>query len=342
MSHTLSFFGRLPYDIRAIVYQYLEPDQSPPFSPNDANMGFLLSCRQAKQELSELAVQTVEDLVADFNNTAPRGAEINMRSGALRCIAVNVPFSALFGSSKKGKMKRSWRQEVFASLHPLFAQYFEVVRIHITHGLSEFDTQQSLELDTLYDRGHFEVDMHNLLRDISYMIQHVNSDRQRNTDLFPTTYVKARRICLSWNLRTDVTSGDSPIIMNGKLHQAKPTRCNPTAFDDHDYNTMSAVTLDTLSQHDDNNIDLSSSKQPIFYHLHDSQRLVGEMCLQHNSRWRVSETRYYNGVLNGQETLAEYISSYELGRRPRKGLNGVTPEEYEKAEIEVQQVLWAT
>lgn len=81
-----SFFDRLPYDIRAIVYKYLEPDVIPPFSTETANVGFYLSCHQARRELNELAPasQGCKDMMANFNNTALHEARIEVRPGCFR------------------------------------------------------------------------------------------------------------------------------------------------------------------------------------------------------------------------------------------------------------------
>lgn len=131
-SHQSSFFNQLPYVIRAIIYENLEPDHLPPLAPRFKNLGFLLSCRQAKQELEEVAYERLGRFLRDFKRTTAIQAEIQHEDDDLRCITVQLPYTA-FGKSgwATERLRLMWKREVLSGLHQLFVQYFNVVRIHI-------------------------------------------------------------------------------------------------------------------------------------------------------------------------------------------------------------------
>jgi hypothetical protein len=206
--------------------------------------------------------------------------------------------------------------------------------------------------------------VHSLLRDIAYMIHHVNSNPEqadhgsgsltldgtsryeegRTVEQYPTRHVKTKCICLSWDLRSNAMSLDLPIILNGRRHRVKPQldHLSPVETITSSGGQLDAHVSNGSSQENGSNMRFSALERPVFYHLHDSQRLVGEMCLQSSSRWPDSDRWCYNRLLNGQETVAEYISCAGLGLPPLEGLQGTKEMDYDRCETDIQQVLWAT
>jgi hypothetical protein len=344
--HPLSFFTRLPYDTRAIIYSFLEPGLLPPFAPRFTSLAFVLSCRQAKQELEEIAFLGLQKFLAHFERTALYPVKLRSEDTKLRSIVVEVSANAFSGAGWDGEdISVAWKRDVLASVHPLFAQYFDVVRIHFCISSN---SSEPPKFDTLADRGRFETAVHDLMRSISHTIKRVNLSRDHanaggedftletictyKMELEPTAHVNAKRIRLSWDLRMDVASNNLPVVLNGKLHQAKCTSPDDSVHDSS--STSSGRTPQLVEEW------IGEPKLPIFYYLHDQQHLIGEMGLQSQNRWFIPQPWWPNILLNGLENVAAYISSEGFGTPARTGLRGITASDYLQGEVELQNAAW--
>lgn len=119
--------------------------------------------------------------------------------------------------------------------------------------------------------------------------------------------------------------------MNGAAHQIDPDLCR---YPDLGIEA-SAYIFNESKQQLGLDKDVLSVEGPIFCHLHDTQRLVGEMCIQNNRYWPTSELWWDSRLLNGYVTMSGYLSSEGITRRPRMRLNGMSAEDYERRESEV-------
>jgi hypothetical protein len=172
-THPLSFFVRLPYDVRAVIYGHLEPSLFPPFSCRFEERGFLLFSHQAKAELEEIAFQRLKAFLEKLRRSVPFPLVLKGDVHDLRGITVGLPFSAFSGAGWYGTgMRIMLKREVLTALHQLFAKYFDIVHIHISDRES---SEGSPEHETLSALGRIELAMHSLLRDIEYMIKRVNA-----------------------------------------------------------------------------------------------------------------------------------------------------------------------
>jgi len=352
---SLSFFERLSYDIRAVIYSYLEPDQFPPFSPRFQELGFLLSCRQAKTELEEVAFLRLEAFLERFRRAAPFPMVVKSDIENLRCVTVELPFGAFSGAGWDGAgMRVMWKREVLTALHQLFAQHFDMVRLHVC---DRQNTGASLEKHTLLALGRVELAMHGLLRDIEYMIKRVNAHRDtadaciimdtifpyvlgERSRHYPAEHVKASRISLTWDLRSNITTSEAPVALNGKLHQARPKIIDAPS------SSSRVATKDLRPAIEEEPLEPIPNggpwycERPTYYHLHGHRRLVGEMCLQSRHRWAKPRSWSSNELLNGLDEFAEYISSSHLGAQPRVGLQDMTESQYCNEEANISQALW--
>jgi hypothetical protein len=75
--HRDSFFTRFSYDVRAIIYFYLESEDLPPLALDPHCVNFLLSCRAAKQEVDDLSSRRHAPFFASFKETT--GVELQIR-----------------------------------------------------------------------------------------------------------------------------------------------------------------------------------------------------------------------------------------------------------------------
>jgi hypothetical protein len=356
-TYPLSFFARLPYDIRAVIYGYLEPSLFPPVSHRFEECGFLLSCHQAKAELEEIAFQQLKAFLEKLRRSVPFPLVLKRNVNDLRRITVGLPFSAFSGAGWYGTgMRIMWKREVLMALHQLFAKYFDIVHIQISNRGS---SEGSPEHDTRAALGRIELAMHGLLRDIEYIIKRVNAHPDtaeggvtmdvifpyvlgEGSRQYPMEHVRTRRICLTWDLRSDATSRDGQIALNGKLHQAKPKTVDmPTSGSGEAAKEICPViedqTLERLPE-----MDPSDCEVPMYYHLHSHSRLVGEMGLECHNRWFEPQSWSSNELLNGLDDMAEYFYSERVGAQLQLGLRGITEPEYCDEEAEISQALWGT
>ncbi|KAH8731788.1 hypothetical protein GQ44DRAFT_766844 [Phaeosphaeriaceae sp. PMI808] len=334
LSHHKSIFEYLPYDIRAIIYSYLEPNSVPPLAPKFECLGFLLSCRKAKQELEEIASDRLGAYLECFHKTKNFEARVKKDEVDVRNLTITLPFTAfdVWGTGYTNQVQ--WNRKVFTGLHPLLSQYFGTLRIHIANNFASSNVPPH---STLVEKGQLEVAMHKLLRDISCMIERVrrayietsNSSNvqphldvifgyEQNSTAYPTTPVRAKRICLSWNLQP---TGSEEIALNGILCHTRQLY-------------ISTSLQPQVPNH------FSGAK---FYRLHDIQHLVGEMGIISPSRWSQMRDTSLNLFLN--ESTAKnkrYVSGKKLGGEIGEGLVGMKEEEFETEEDKVKNALWAT
>jgi hypothetical protein len=147
-----SLFERLPYDIRAIIYQHIKPDALPPRTksfPADLS-GFMLSCRVAEQELrEELEKNATAEHARDVANfkialeklvgSSIQISEISPNSTLtqLRQITITLPYTCTRSGPYYNAAGRTylseynWKSEVSEALRFIFAYFFDHVRIHV-------------------------------------------------------------------------------------------------------------------------------------------------------------------------------------------------------------------
>jgi hypothetical protein len=333
--HRNSIFDQFPYDIRAIIYFYLQSEDLPPLAPDPNCVNFLLSCHAAKQEVDDLSSRRHAPFFASFKEST--GVEVQIRHDrhSPRSLIAVIPYAA-FKTSDLTPRRLGWKREIMIALHPLFSQTLDSIRIHIA---SEIST--SPQLLSLVERAEVELSIHAMLRDAGYMIERVRRAhedpvtsppgslrletmfgymREGQSALYPSAPVKAKRICISRDLRGSEQGIE--MQLNGKMHHA-------------------------LQNAESTNKPMDPHHLPVamFYHLRDAERLAGEMGLISANRWSSThaEPLSLNTLVNGIHVENEsYASSEGLGREVKEGLTGTSAEEFEEQESEVSRVVWDT
>lgn len=133
---------------------------------------------------------------------------------------------------------------------------------------------------------------------------------------YPDAHVRAKRICLSWDLRNEngldgKTSADT---LNGKLYRDQ--------------------TSDTGMHRPE------TGAPSFFYHLRDEQRLAGEMGAVSESRWNLADDPGIVALLNCVDTRVQFCSTGGFGCKLSEGLNGVGEREFEELEEEVGGLIY--
>jgi hypothetical protein len=350
-----AFFTYLPYDIRVIIYSYLEPSDAPPFSPRFST-AFHLTCHQALEEINDKPKKTLAKFVSDFKVKTQVDLTITSEPHDLHNITVTIPFKAINTSVGHGHQKNyvGWKSEYKKAFHPLLALNFNTVRVNI----GSEDDKDAPDHATLLDRGRVDVCMHSLMRSLVHSIERRNvidfaSQEAEGGDSIATTWppdredlssqVRARRICLSWDLRDN--KSEKGTVLNGQLHQSRNLGRQSYSAEAMARRQRLEDLLfgDETSLAREENMDFAQLPRTVFYHVRDSQRLMGLMCIQSSRRWAACEDGFFlNEAINAQECTMEYVSCVGMDGHLVRGLTALDQDTYEDEEREVEDVLWAT
>lgn len=302
-------FQQLPYDVRAIIYSYVEADT--PFTSSDPFLGFILSCRWAKQEIEEFPLYQLDSICTTINDATGVGVSFDYKREYPRNIVVSLPYTAFEESEISSEEQTKWKRAVLVGLHPLFAAHFNIVRLHFS--VRQTASSHVPKRETLRDRALLHCMFKQLIHDIGFMIDRVNRDhtyypaRQRREILearifnqkpdqpvlsYPSALVRTKRICLSWDLRN--TPGNNAMPLNGTLQHSKrvstgcryPNPRRPLFKSTRRYIAEAKATLKRTS--------LASQEayrrrfeKAVFYSLHNEESSVGEVGIMCPTRWHL-------------------------------------------------------
>jgi hypothetical protein len=212
-----TFFSRLPYDVRMIIYSYLETGQ--PLAPRFECLGFYLSSQQSKREIEDFSRDRLRSLFATIENAS--GVKVAIKRGLdeLRSITVVLPYTA-FDNFYASSSQPKWKHEVLTGLHPLFAYPFDTLHIEISNeqrpisSIPKCETQDAWpdvtgtlrflirDLGSIVEYSNTSNLRAHLLNDGQNKVEKVfKPDGAKQVAMDPSTNVKARRICLSWDHR---------------------------------------------------------------------------------------------------------------------------------------------
>lgn len=314
-------FSRLPYDVRAIVYSYLETGQ--PLAPRFECLGFYLSCRQYRRDIEEFARDRLRRLCAKIENTLSVKVAIKRGLNELRSITVVLPYTAFDGLSSYPR----WKREVLSSLHPLFAYPFDMLRVHIS----------SEQCPTLSAQFKYESTWRSLIQDLGSVIEYsntynhqahsVNDRREKFEEIFepgstkddtpyPSAEVTARRICLSWDRRPS-PRGD--VQLSGRLIYADES------YQRHAFRM----------EKNQDPLNPANPQTAIVYELRSAEYPIGEIGIVSSMRW----PRYEFGESSVTDMIRSFdlrrgtiVSSEGLGMQLENGLAGVRVQKLEDEE----------
>ncbi|KAF2246106.1 hypothetical protein BU26DRAFT_577614 [Trematosphaeria pertusa] len=212
----MSFFERLNYDVRVLVYEHM--DDIPPLGPGAIYSGFILACHQAKREVEEAAAKAVSKLLKHCKDECAAGREdgqvfswpcidigiptITAASNftQLRTITITLPFSALQGFG--GSYDVQGFHGVFWPLYPIFSKYFQKVSVQLIDLPSHLPSRKPL------DREYFRDWVRELLSDIAAEIPFSRSrgfgflanDKARKAAKYAAP-IKTKHISFYWDTR---------------------------------------------------------------------------------------------------------------------------------------------
>jgi hypothetical protein len=328
-SNTPSSFGRLPYDVRVIIYSYLENGQ--PLAPRFECLGFYLSCQQFKRDIEGFSRDRLRSLCARIKNSLSVEVDIKHGLDELRSITVVLPYTAFddFGVSSS---RPKWKYEILSGLHPLFAYPFDTLHIEIS---------SDPECGTLCAGHNVSRTLRYLIRDLGSIVEYSNTckfqpqsmnDAQnevkelfkancaRDVTLYPSTPIKSRRICLSWDHQP---SPRRPIQLSGTMiYSEEPhhTRKRRWPF-------QKEKMTDPLKP--------AKSQTAIVYKLSGAEWSVCEMGIVSPMRWsgyKLNESLVTSTVDSFDVRRGIIVSSKGLGMELENGLAGVKVQELEDEE----------
>jgi hypothetical protein len=337
-THHVFPFTSLPYDIRVIIYSYLETDA--PLTPRTHSLGLYQACRQTRIELDELAHEDLRSLCAKMEKTSCFDVAIKLDSDNLRHVTVTLPYAA-FDTQESKFHKPKWQHDVLTALYPLFALHLDTLRVHISSfNCSELSVPKQ---NTLEDRLHLQNTMCRLISDIASMIVHQNHylPQENSADyswrldriftrsagehcmLLPTYAVHAKRICLSWDLRALSTNSMNLV---GRMHHVTETAARAARILRH--RQLRSKTTKNMTSGPKNRTIVSA------YYLRDSQHLVGEVGVASLSGWVLNDPLWVavSSLIGNVMQNGHVISSKGLGEECQSGLGVVGKNEFEEVE----------
>lgn len=370
--HQGSFFAVLHYDIRQIIYTYLLPEDIPPFVAiiPETIVGFSISCKLAYGETLQPTKQRLDRRIEDFTSTFAAATKVTpCIKYDLRNFIITLPFHAFHNINAEPGRAR-WKREVITNLHPFFTLFFDTVRIHVRTE----DPEAQPDSSTPLARAKLEVSMQSILRDLTYVVERVQRAAYKNEadpsirpqqsrapvidaifkytpnrpPPYPSDCINAERICLTWDLRPPLEHDAHlpPPILNGKLHHLISDKTIMTQ------DTSDRMRLISAASHKARSLlpediaftsDNSSIKHAMVYQLRDSERLSGEMGIVSLTRWTTMVFDFYlNRLVNGRFTRAEEFYCEGFGGELRRGLKGMTLDDFENEEKEVSRLLHDT
>ncbi|OAL05270.1 hypothetical protein IQ06DRAFT_67203 [Phaeosphaeriaceae sp. SRC1lsM3a] len=340
-------FLALPYEVRIIVYSYL--DTEPPLSPRFYSFGIYQSCCQVKAELDDIANKKLQSLCNAVAKTPSINAIVKLETIDPRHITVTLPYTS-FRRNGPGLFRNTkWNYEVLVALHPLFTLHIDVLRIHFSgqHCARTIVPRH----DTLRQRLFLQDAMDELLHKISSLIDYRNHhfshtnpgtihtlfvERVFGYDIsipeavssYPSSAVRAKKICLTWDLRP-VTS--DPVVLFGRArtyarhYKHLPRKQLPPRKGREKPSCMSIF---------------GRSNRPLAtcYRLYDMDHLVGEVGMWCPSRWLLNNCVCLS---NNSPTCVgigsgKFISSKGLGKEYMSGLSGMKKSEVQR----VEKMVW--
>jgi hypothetical protein len=337
ISSTPFTFSHLPYDVRIIIYSYLETSQ--PLAPRFECLGFYLSCQQFKREIEEFARDRLRNLCARIENTSSVKIAIKRDLDELRSITVVLPYTA-FDDLDASSSQPKWNHEVLSNLCPLFAYPFDTLRIEIS---SEQCPASSIpKCDRLSAWPDVTRTLRFLIRDLGSVVEcsnmnklqaHSMNDGQdkveqvfkpewgKEVPLYPSIEVKARRICLSWDLRS---SPRGRIRLIGRIIYAEePPHTSKGRWQafrkEKNWNPLNPANLQTA----------------MVYELCGAECSVGEMGIVSPMRWplhKFGEPFVTRMVDSFDLRRGIIVSSEGVGMELKNGLAGVKVRELEDEE----------
>jgi hypothetical protein len=336
-AHSFPFL-RLPYDIRIIIYSYLET--KPLLAPRTHSLGLYQACRHIKTELDELDHKLLESLCTRIEKTSSFDITIKLDPDSLRHITLTLPYTVL-DTTEVAFHKPKWKRDVVIALYPLFALRLDTLHIHFAGDkCSELSVPKH---DTLEARLHLQDAMRSVISDIGsvimyknyYLLHHDSTKYDRQLDRIfsyntseayidiPRFVVRPKRICLSWDLRSP------PFIqinLVGKLHHVTEVTTRTARF------RPKKISKDMISRPGDRTL-VSG------YYLRDAEHLAGEVGIVSSSSWDLNGALWLHLphlVRNGAQK-AHVISSKGLGSEYKRGLGGVGKKEFEEVERAVEE-----
>jgi hypothetical protein len=163
-------FTNLPYDIRVLVYRYIDTD--PPFTPRTDTLALYLSCQSIRNDLDDIENDKLNGLCARIESKA--GIKLNAQRDPdqPRCLTVVLPYD-VFDNVRRSFSCPKWRREILVPLHQLFALHLDTLHIK----LSSHQANPNIPIpftNTLRSKFGHEEAMQFLLHAICRIIDYVN------------------------------------------------------------------------------------------------------------------------------------------------------------------------
>ena len=328
----LSFFEHLNYDIRQIIYQFME-DHLPPVSHSLEYIGFALSCKQAFREVRQPAVKGLRRFLEDFQRNFERYAatsisvipdiQLHGTFASVQHMTICVPPSLVMSSFDMQLDK------TVVALRPILSGHFRKVTFLFVDAEKEYppNFRTGMRISSafaLFRLSQIIMDERKVQSSIKELSKFI-SLLSKQHDVHPPTCVQSTR------REFDITEA---LLHDGK-DLPKPIRTMDIqiAWDWREESTRrtSATLRGNLHEYTNDALSRDQSAYPRLYVLENEDKTAGMQGMVCKERWSISESIRMYWLLQEQRYKSSrgYCWSEGIGKEVQQGLGGISVKEYQ-------------
>lgn len=328
-----SFFEHLNYDVRQIIYQYME-DHLPPVSHSLEYVGFALSCKQAFREVRQPAVKGLHRFLEGFQNSFERYAATSIKVipdiqpydtfSSIQHITICIPPSLVI-SSFDMQLDRA-----VVALRPILSGYFRKVTFLFIDAEKEYppNFRTGIRVSSafaLFRLSQIIMDERKVQSSIKELTKFI-SLLSKQHDVHPPTCVQP--------VRREFDLAEALLHDGKNLPQPISTMDIQIAWDWGQESTRRtpATLRGNVHEHPNNALGRDESAYPQLYVLENDDKSAGMQGMTCKERWSISESIKMYWLLQEQRYKSSkgYCWSEGIGEKVQQGLGGMSVQEYQE------------
>lgn len=329
-----SFFEHLNYDVRQIIYQYME-EHLPPVSHSLKYSGFALSCKQAYKETQQPAMQGLRQFLKDFQRDLDHYADTSIK------VIPNVPLHSTFSSMRHITLRippslvidsfDTQLDKIVVALRPVLSGYLHKVTFLFVDPDNEYppNFRSAIRISSrfaLFRLAQIIMDERKVQSSIKALSKYV-SLLSTYHDVHPSSSVQPARPDFNFtgtflhqgkDLPHPISTTDIQIAWDWRATGLVDTPSTLRGYR-HEYD------LGTF-------IDQGESSYPQLYVVENEDKNVGMQGMISKERWSVPESIRAYWLLQEQrhKTLKGHCWSEGVGKDVKDGLGGISTKEFQE------------
>ncbi|KAJ4293465.1 hypothetical protein N0V90_008748 [Kalmusia sp. IMI 367209] len=321
-----SFFEHLNYDVRQIIYQFME-DHLPPVSHSLKYAGFALSCKQAYTEVRQPAIRGLRRFLDNFQrtleiyaSTSPRiipDIPLSSSFTHVRHITIRIPASLVMSSFDNQLDK------AVVTLRPILSGYFQKVTLLFVDPDNEYppNFRTAMRVSSgfalfriaqiIMDERKVQSSIKALTKYVSLLSSYHDVHPTTSMQPYPRDFTNAQFLRKGKNLPYPISTTNIQIAWDWRTEDAigKPSVLRGYR---HEYEKQAEPTW------------------PQLYVVESDDKMVGMQGIMSKERWNVPESVRVYWLLQEQryKTMRGYCSAAGVGEEVQDGLAGMSLGEF--------------